>query len=168
VDSEGLVATSLEGEALLTERELGITYRRGLSGFFQANRLLRSRMLETAGEYASLDGGDEFLDIACGVGFFSLYLGPSCRGGHGVDINRQSIEMAKRNAAENGIGNVTFRAMAASGINPGRHRCDVIIVDPPRAGLDKKPAIPSTPLSPKGWSTCRAIQHLCQGRQGFP
>jgi tRNA/tmRNA/rRNA uracil-C5-methylase (TrmA/RlmC/RlmD family) len=138
VDSDGLIATSLEGETLLAERELGITYRRGLSGFYQANRLLRPRMLETAGEYAAPAGGEEFLDIACGVGFFSLYMAPFCRGGHGVDINRQSIEMARRNAAENGISNVTFSAMAASAINPGRHRCDVIIADPPRAGLDKK------------------------------
>jgi 23S rRNA (uracil1939-C5)-methyltransferase len=138
VDSRGLIATSLEGEALLTEKELGVTYRRGLSSFFQANRLLRSRMLETVGEYAALAENDEFLDIACGVGFFSLYLAPICRGGQGVDINRQSIEMAKRNAAENSIGNVTFRAMAASAVNPGRQSCSVIIADPPRAGLDKK------------------------------
>jgi 23S rRNA (uracil1939-C5)-methyltransferase len=79
-----------------------------------------------------------FLDIGCGVGFFSLYMAAAAKAGHGVDINKKSIAMARRNAAANNISNVSFQAAAAAEINPARHECDVVFIDPPRAGLDKK------------------------------
>ena len=122
----------------ITERELGIVYERGEKDFFQANRFLRAFMLERVGEYAALSKEESFIDIGCGVGFFTLYLASAAAFGKGVDINNESILMAKRNAVLNKIGNVAFEAISAASINPHRQKYNAVILDPPRAGLDKK------------------------------
>ena len=90
------------------------------------------------GEYSSLSGNDHFLDIACGTGLFALALGREGATGHGVDINRHSIEMARQNAKTNGIENITFKAQPSSEIHPTRYKPAVVIADPPRAGLDRR------------------------------
>ncbi len=125
-------------EQILTEQENGIQYRRRTDNFFQANRFLRGKMQQIAGEYAALVPGMKFLDIACGTGFFTLYLARSGAAGHGVDINKSSIKMAEQNAVLNGIKNVSFEAKDGAEIHPFREHYDVVIADPPRAGLDKR------------------------------
>ena len=138
IDSKGKIVTSMDRDTSLIEMEKGITYSRKLDNFFQANRFLRSQMLERVSLYAGLSPTETFLDIACGVGFFSLYLAGQAKTGHGVDISRLSIKSALENARINGIDNLTFSAMPASMINPARLICDTVILDPPRTGLDKK------------------------------
>ena len=123
---------------LLIEKEFGIIYERGERNFFQANRFLRSSLLERVAEYASLSKEENFIDIGCGVGFFTLYLASAAAFGKGVDINKESIAMAKKNAVLNKIDNVAFDAIPAAAINPHRQKYDAAILDPPRAGLDKK------------------------------
>ncbi len=121
----------------MIEREAGIEYRRHIGSFFQANRFVRREMLEKTGALAS-GAGETFMDICCGVGFFSLRLASQGMSGAGFDIDTRSIRFARENARSNGITGVTFSALASSGIGLGGARPDVIIVDPPRAGMDKK------------------------------
>ncbi len=136
-------------DSIVVEQENGLYYQHNVNGFFQANRFLRSRMLELVKAGCSPHSGLNILDIGCGCGFFSLYMarhGARCRG---FDINRNSIEMAKHNAGMNGISNVTFEVKAAADIHPGRYRTDVVIVDPPRAGLDKRSRKTITSIQPE-------------------
>ena len=125
-------------DGLVKEEELGIVYERSVENFFQANRFLRGPMLRRVGEYAALSKEESFIDIGCGVGFFTLYLSSAAAFGKGVDINKGSIAMAKRNAVLNNTGNVDFEAAPSAAINPHRQKYDAVILDPPRAGLDKK------------------------------
>ncbi|MBN2160077.1 MAG: class I SAM-dependent RNA methyltransferase [Spirochaetes bacterium] len=138
VEASGRVITSRDNETLVTEREGGITFRRHIGQFFQANRFLRGRMLEIVRRYAGLVGSESFLDVGCGVGFFTLFLSGSAREGTGIDVSRGSIGSARENAALNGIGNVRFRALHSSRVHPSRAVPDAVIIDPPRAGIDRK------------------------------
>ncbi|HDP80912.1 MAG TPA: class I SAM-dependent RNA methyltransferase [Spirochaetes bacterium] len=147
-DHEGAVYRSDCTGGPLREIEQGIIYDRDISCFFQANRLLRSHMLAAAGEYGSAAEGVDFIDLACGVGFFALYLGALGAEGTGVDIDRKNIRWALHNGKINRAGPVGFvRADIArvsfAGKNPG-----LIIADPPRAGLSLKTRSLITHLGP--------------------
>jgi len=134
---------------LITEKELGIVYERGERNFFQANRFLRAPMLERVGEYAVLSKKESFIDIGCGVGFFTLHLASAAAFGKGVDINKDNIVMAERNAVLNGIANVAFELTPAADINPYRQKYNAAVLDPPRAGLDKKSRRTVNALNPE-------------------
>ncbi|HOD14179.1 MAG TPA: class I SAM-dependent RNA methyltransferase [Spirochaetota bacterium] len=137
VDCSGAVVTSFDGDPLVREREAELSFSRGIDQFFQANRFLRSALLEHVVSLARCDKADTFLDIGCGVGFFTLPLARVSKHGHGIDINAESIRFARMNAAENGITNVDFEARHSSRLHPGRLEPRVMVMDPPRAGIDR-------------------------------
>jgi len=137
VDSAGRVHTSDE-TGPLREEENGLTFERKIWNFYQANRFLRKEMLALAREYASLEKEETFLDIGCGVGFFSLALALQGNRGKGIDVEKSSIDLAEENALFNKIDSVSFASLSSSRLHPQRDRADVILADPPRAGLDKK------------------------------
>jgi 23S rRNA (uracil1939-C5)-methyltransferase len=136
--SESGFLSSLKKNSSIMEHEHGIIYERDILLFFQTNKFLRSKMLETVALYAELDRSKSFVDIGCGVGFFTLYLANSAKKAFGIDINKDSIKWAKRNAKLNGIGNAFFRALPASEIRSLNERFEAAIADPPRAGLPVK------------------------------
>ncbi|HPV42774.1 MAG TPA: class I SAM-dependent RNA methyltransferase [Spirochaetota bacterium] len=137
-DASSSVIASFHADAVVVDNAGGLEYSRAISSFFQANRLLRDRMLETVIRFADMGGAGTFLDIGCGVGFFSLALAGDAKLGTGIDISGENIRWARHNAARNAIQNVEFIAMPANRIHPGRMHADVVVADPPRAGLDKK------------------------------
>ena len=138
MSSDHGIITSSAPAGIIQEHEEGILYNHDVNGFFQANRFLRSRMLRITGEMCSPHPGQAFLDIGCGCGFFSLYLAKHGAHGCGFDVNRKSIEMARHNAEINGIKGITFEFKPACDIHPGRYNANIVIADPPRAGLDKR------------------------------
>lgn len=137
LDDAGIVRDSAQKEAVVSNLVGGIEFTRAIGCFFQANRFLRERLMGIVVDWAGLSKRD-FIDIGCGVGFFSLAL--AARGGHGlgIDMDRESIQWARYNAAHNGISGVEFSAMPSSRLHPGRCRPPVVVADPPRAGLDRK------------------------------
>jgi len=122
----------------LTEVEDGITYHRDLYSFFQANGKLRTTMLELAAEMSHLSGDQSFVDIGCGVGFFTLYLAGQARKGLGIDVVEKSIQWGQQNARLNHITNITFKRLHGDLLHPYREHFDVVLVDPPRQGLNTK------------------------------
>jgi tRNA/tmRNA/rRNA uracil-C5-methylase (TrmA/RlmC/RlmD family) len=131
------------------EFECGIRYLRDISCFFQANSFLRPKMLETVKEYAELAEKDSFLDIGCGVGFFTLYLSRSAESGEGIDTDGTAVKWARRNAMHNNNDNVKFSALSASDIRPVKNKYNVIIADPPRPGLSKQSRTALTEIMPE-------------------
>ena len=127
-----------DAPGLIEESECGITYKREINGFFQANRFLRSRMLEIVKEYSDLTIKDNFIDIGCGCGFFTLYLARDAGSGYGFDVYKKGIDHAEKNAVLNSIDNVKFFAISSSEIHPHKVKAASVIVDPPRMGLTKK------------------------------
>lgn len=148
VDSQGLYAAG-DGSAALVESEQGIVYKRSLDCFFQANGFLRGDMLARVEEYANISPQETFLDLGCGVGFFTLYLARGGAQGLGVDVNKTAIRFAKENAVINKIKNVQFKTANSSDVNPYSQEYSVIVADPPRAGLSKKTRRTILAASPK-------------------
>ena len=123
---------------LIEEKEKDITFLRDISGFFQANRFLRSSMIDKVMEFCNLKTGSEFLDICSGCGFFSLPLAAASGRGYGFDIDSGSIKFARKNAAINKLDNVKFYNLPESEIRPDLYNPQSVVVDPPRCGLSKK------------------------------
>ncbi len=133
---------------IVREFEQGIYYERNIRLFFQANRFLRSRMLETVKDYAGISERETFIDIGCGVGFFTIFLAARADYGYGIDISRESVKWAEHNAELNKCGNVKFEIKSASGIDSYKSGFDVVVADPPRAGLPAKARASLKAMSP--------------------
>ncbi|MFL5843869.1 MAG: 23S rRNA (uracil(1939)-C(5))-methyltransferase RlmD, partial [Solirubrobacteraceae bacterium] len=110
--------------------------------FFQTNTEMAERLYGVAAEAAGLTGSERLFDLFCGIGTIGLSMAAGARELWGVEVVEQAIGDAQRNAALNGIGNAHFVAGdVRTEMRPLVERAgrpDVILVDPPRAGLSAK------------------------------
>ena len=93
-------------------------------------------------EYAELTGEETVFDAYCGTGTITLFLSKKAKKVYGVEIIPQAIDNAWINAKENNVDNVEFfvgesEVVIPDLINKGV-KADVVVVDPPRKGCDKK------------------------------
>ena len=128
------------GKETLTDTLLGLEFELSPASFFQVNPAQTETLYRTVADLAQLKPSDLLCDVYCGAGTITLTLAGRCREAVGIEIVPAAVENAKRNAVRNGIRNASFRAgkaeellprMVADGLRP-----DVIVVDPPRKGLD--------------------------------
>lgn len=101
--------------------------------FFQVNTRMISKLYDKVREYAGR--GDRLLDLYCGAGTIGIYLANNFKEVLGVEINSDAIHGAKLNKEINGVSNISFKLANARSISDMNF--DVIVVDPPRSGLDK-------------------------------
>ena len=113
-----------------------------LSGFFQTNLYLTDAMVDEVRRLAGLEKRASILDACCGSGLFSIFLAQSAERLTGVEIHEKSVQCARENAERNGIRNAEFIcADIGEHLNRMAERLDavdLIVLDPPRAGLDSK------------------------------
>lgn len=108
-----------------------------LESFFQVNDNVTYKMYEKIKEYALATKKDNILDLYCGTGTIGIYLSNTCHEVLGIEINKQAIIDANKNKELNNIKNISFIADDVSNIITNLNfKPDIIIVDPPRAGLD--------------------------------
>ncbi|MDY6968935.1 MAG: methyltransferase domain-containing protein [Spirochaetota bacterium] len=143
------VSFSYDEDRVIKEIINSLTFNRDIHCFFQVNLFLRNNMLDIVREYAALSISDNFLDIGCGIGFFTLYLSKDADFGIGVDIDRESILWAQRNRETNSIDNVEFIQSSGSSLSPHSFNPDLIVADPSRAGLSKKTRYVINAMQPK-------------------
>lgn len=101
--------------------------------FFQVNTLMISKLYDKVKECAGT--GDKLLDLYCGAGTIGIYLADNFNKVRGIEINKDAIKGANLNKEINGINNVSFELGNANNIKIEE---DVVVVDPPRSGLDDK------------------------------
>jgi 23S rRNA (uracil1939-C5)-methyltransferase len=134
--------TGVLGSERLAEELSGLRLEISHSAFFQTNTEMAERLYRLAGEYAGLSGTERVFDLYCGIGTLGLSMAPEAAEVWGLEIVPVAIEDAARNAERNGIRNTRFVAAdARTGIRPLLDEAgspDVLVVDPPRAGLSKK------------------------------
>jgi 23S rRNA (uracil1939-C5)-methyltransferase len=146
---EGVGETTTEGETELIagtdylEEELsGLTFRISPHAFFQTNTDMAERLYALAGEYAGLTGYERVFDLYCGIGTIGLTLAHRAGELWGLEIVEPAIADAIANAKLNEIGNAHFYAgdvrLALRELVEKAQRPDVVLVDPPRAGLSQK------------------------------
>jgi 23S rRNA (uracil1939-C5)-methyltransferase len=132
----------LWGEDAIEEEILGLTFRVRPSAFLQTNTEMASRLYELAREYAGLEGDENVYDLYCGTGTIGLALAGNARAVWGLEISEEAVACAIENAQLNGIENTRFYAgNVGQTIEELREEAgtpDVVVVDPPRAGLAGK------------------------------
>jgi 23S rRNA (uracil1939-C5)-methyltransferase len=141
-------AGGTEGEtgalgAEYVEEELGgLRLRISPAAFFQTNTEMAERLYTVAADYAGLTGAERVFDLYCGIGTIALVLAARAGEVWGLDVVAEAIDDAAENAERNGVANTRFvHADARLGIRPLLEEAgspDVVVVDPPRAGLSKK------------------------------
>lgn len=128
------------GKPYIEEEMEGLKFRVGPKSFYQTNSRQAYRLYSVARDFAKLKGDELVYDLYTGTGTIANFVARNCRKVIGIEYVPEAIEDAKVNSAVNGIDNTTFLAgdmkdvltddfIAANG------RPDVMIVDPPRAGM---------------------------------
>jgi 23S rRNA (uracil1939-C5)-methyltransferase len=137
-----LPTTLLWGEEAIEEELLGQRYRIRPTAFLQTNTAMAERLYELAVEYAGLTGDETVWDLYCGIGTIGLAMARNALTVWGIDISEESVACALENADLNGIANAAFYAgevgQAIEELLDRSGSPDVVVVDPPRAGLSKK------------------------------
>ena len=119
----------------VTEIMDGITFMMSKSSFFQVNTDAALLLYNKARAYANLSANETLVDLYCGVGTLTLFLGRDAGFALGVENNPDSVADAKRNAQLNEIKNVDFICADAADWDVSNLRPDCVVVDPPRRGL---------------------------------
>ncbi len=105
------------------------------TAFFQLNPAQAQRLFEYVVD--QIDAKEDVVDVYCGVGTLSLMLAKKCESVLGIELNKDSIYAANRNAKLNEIKNAKFVANdAAFELKKVKLKDKVVVVDPPRSGLD--------------------------------
>ena len=132
----------LWGEDAIEEELGGLRFRVRPNAFLQTNTSMAERLYGIAREFAGLSGDETVYDLYCGIGTIGLVLARDALTVWGVDVSEESIACALENADLNGIGNAAFFAgNVGQSIEELHERSgdpDVVVVDPPRAGLAGK------------------------------
>ncbi|MBR7175088.1 MAG: 23S rRNA (uracil(1939)-C(5))-methyltransferase RlmD, partial [Clostridia bacterium] len=130
----------LAGRETLSDILCGLQFELSPASFFQVNPLQTEALYETALNFAGLTESDTLMDVYCGAGTISLMMAKHCRQVTGIEIVPSAVLNAKENALRNGIRNASFHEGKAEELLPrmvrAGNRPDVIVVDPPRKGLE--------------------------------
>src|SRR4029078_5066925 len=132
----------LWGEEWIEEEILGLRFRVRPNAFFQTNTAMCERLYSLAIEYAGLSGDETGDELYCATGTIGLAMAREALTVWGVDSSEESIACAVENGQLNGLPNAAFFAGGAGAdVEELRDRAgdpDVVMVDPPRAGLSGK------------------------------
>jgi 23S rRNA (uracil1939-C5)-methyltransferase len=134
--------TGAIGSERLREELCGLSLEMSYGAFFQTNTEMAERLYAVAAEYAGLSGSERVFDLYCGIGTIGLTMAGRAGEVWGLEIVPEAIADAEENAKRNEIGNARFVAgNARTGVRPLLEEAgkpDVVILDPPRAGLSQK------------------------------
>ncbi len=132
----------LAGSDRLEEEIGGMRVRISPQAFFQTNTEMAERLYGAAVEYARLGGHERAFDLYCGIGTIALMLAPRAAEVWGLEIVEEAIADAIANARLNEVTNARFFAgdvrLALRELVAEAGRPEVLVVDPPRAGLSQK------------------------------
>jgi 23S rRNA (uracil1939-C5)-methyltransferase len=131
----------LIGKETITERLFDLEFDISPFSFFQTNTLGAEKLYQAISTAADLSPRDTVLDAYCGMGTIGQYLARYCQKVVGIESHPSAIEDALKSAGKNRIGNISFyKGRAEQILNDqvkagGKYQFDVIVVDPPRAGM---------------------------------
>ena len=131
---------TLYGPGYIEDTLCGLHFRLSARSFYQVNHHQAQRLYEAAISHAGITKEDTVLDLYCGVGTITLIMAKAAKKVIGVEVIPQAVADARDNALRNSMENAEFICadagqaaleLEAKGIHP-----DVVVVDPPRKGLN--------------------------------
>ena len=130
------------GKDHIVEEMEGLRFKVGPKSFYQTNSAQAYELYKVAREFAELKPSDTLYDLYTGTGTIANFCARQCRKVVGIEYVPEAIADAKINSAINGIENTSFYAGDMKRVLDGAFiarngRPDVIILDPPRAGVDE-------------------------------
>lgn len=134
------VPVLFKGTDHMMEEMNGLKFRVGPKSFYQTNSIQAARLYNVAREYAGLTGNEIVYDLYTGTGTIANFIASSARKVIGIEYVKEAIEDASTNSAINNIRNTFFHAgdlkdvLSEHFFKENGHP-DVIITDPPRAGM---------------------------------
>jgi 23S rRNA (uracil1939-C5)-methyltransferase len=128
------------GQHRVREKLGELQFQIGPKSFFQTNSRQAEKLYEVTREFAELTGGETLYDLYCGTGSIGLFCASGAARLVGVEMIGEAVQDARENAALNGISHARFFAGDVVDVCTDRFfetegRPDVIITDPPRAGM---------------------------------
>ena len=134
---------NIYGDGTISDKLGNLVFKISPLSFYQVNPVQTEKLYNIGVEAAKITNDDVVFDLYCGIGTISLFMAQYAKKVYGVEIVEQAVEMAKENAKINGIDNVDFFAgdvehVLDDLINGKKIVPDVVMIDPPRKGLDKK------------------------------
>ncbi len=137
---------TLIGKPTISERLFDLTFEISPFSFFQTNTFAAEKLYKAIADAADLGQRDTVLDLYCGMGTIGQYLARFCNKVVGVESHPTAVDDALKSAGRNRIANISFykgraEQVLVSQLKPGagsKYHFDVIVVDPPRAGLHPK------------------------------
>ena len=177
----------LWGKPYITDYIGDIKYQISPLSFYQVNPVQTRKLYGMALEFAGLSGTETVWDLYCGIGTISLFLAQKAKQVYGVEVVAPAIADARKNAEINGITNAEFFVGRAEDVLPefyergtagdapedgqaaGMLHPDVVVVDPPRKGCDRKCLETIAKMEPKRviYVSCdsatlaRDLKYLC-------
>jgi 23S rRNA (uracil1939-C5)-methyltransferase len=140
--TQGGETERLAGSDRLNEELGGMRFRISAQAFFQTNTEMAEQLYELAIDSAQLRGFERVFDLYCGIGTIGLLMAPRVAEVWGLELSEAAIADAIANARLNEVDNVHFFAgdvrLALGELVTQAGRPDVLVVDPPRAGLSQK------------------------------
>lgn len=131
------------GKGFVVEQLGDLTFKIGPKSFFQTNSRQGKRLYDVAAEFAGLTGQENVYDLYTGTGSIALYLARRCRQVVGIEEIPEAIADAEENMRLNGITNAVFytgdvKNVLTPEFAEQHGKPDVVITDPPRAGMHEK------------------------------
>ena len=130
------------GDGNIEDILCSLRFRLSPTAFYQINSAQCEKLYAKVIEFAALTGAETVLDAYCGVGTIGLCAAAQAKQVIGVELNREAVRDAIANAKLNGVKNAWFTAGDAGeymeGMLRAGQRPDVVLMDPPRAGSDRR------------------------------
>ena len=133
----------VKGNGYITERLEDFKFKISPKSFFQTNTRQGENLYRVARDFAELTGNETVYDLYCGTGSIGIFVSKKAKKIIGVELIADAVEDAKQNAALNNLTNTSFFAgdvikVCNDEFFAAHGRPDVIITDPPRAGMHDK------------------------------
>lgn len=127
------------GDDFIVEKVGEYQFKISPEAFFQVNTEQMKKLYKLVLDYSDLTGKENVLDLYCGTGTIGIFLSEKAKKVIGVEINKKAIEDANWNKEINHISNIDFVCGDVGSILKEKNfNADLVVVDPPRAGLDEK------------------------------
>ena len=136
----GKDCVTIAGKNTILDQIGDLTFEISPLSFYQVNPVQTVALYDKVKEFAGLTGEETILDLYCGVGTIGLYCAEGAARIIGVEVVKQAVIDANRNAVINGIVNAEYICGKAEEVLAKRLqgvKADVVILDPPRSGCDQ-------------------------------